>query len=100
MWILEMIDAEDHLLYASDYPHWDFDLPSVIYDLPFLKEETKRKILGGTPSSSWASTSPFWDAEGALQRRVVVNGARSSDQRSSLAPAIGAEHSHVLRKFD
>ena len=27
-------------------PHWDFDLPSQIYDLPFLDEQTKRKILG------------------------------------------------------
>jgi len=34
-------------MYASDYPHWDFDLPSKIYDLPFLSEEDKRKILGG-----------------------------------------------------
>ena len=25
----------------------DFDLPSVIYDLPFLKEDAKRNILGG-----------------------------------------------------
>ncbi|MDG6905233.1 MAG: amidohydrolase [Nitrososphaerota archaeon] len=39
-------DAENHLLYASDYPHWDFDVPSVIYDLPFLSEDAKRKILG------------------------------------------------------
>ncbi|MGH2850048.1 MAG: amidohydrolase family protein [Solirubrobacteraceae bacterium] len=43
----EMIDGENSLLYASDYPHWDFDLPSQIYDLPFLSEEAKRKILGG-----------------------------------------------------
>jgi len=32
---------------SSDYPHWDFDLPSTIYDLPFLKEKAKRDILGG-----------------------------------------------------
>ena len=43
----EMINAETQLLYASDYPHWDFDLPSVIYDLPFLSEQAKRNILGG-----------------------------------------------------
>jgi predicted TIM-barrel fold metal-dependent hydrolase len=42
----EMINARTQLLYSSDYPHWDFDLPSVIYDLPFLDEEAKRNILG------------------------------------------------------
>ena len=41
----ELIDAENTLLYASDYPHWDMDVPSVIYDLPFLDEKQKRKIL-------------------------------------------------------
>jgi predicted TIM-barrel fold metal-dependent hydrolase len=43
-----MINAETQLLYASDYPHWDFDLPSVIWDLPFLSEKAKHNILGGT----------------------------------------------------
>jgi hypothetical protein len=42
-----MLEAETQLLYSSDYPHWDFDLPSTIYDLPFLSEEAKRNILGG-----------------------------------------------------
>jgi len=41
-----MIGAEDHMLYASDYPHWDMDVPSTIYDLPFLSETAKKKILG------------------------------------------------------
>jgi hypothetical protein len=43
-----MINAETQLLYASDYPHWDFDLPSTIWDLPFLDERAKHNILGGT----------------------------------------------------
>lgn len=43
----DMINAETQLLYASDYPHWDMDLPSTIYDLPFLSEQAKRNILGG-----------------------------------------------------
>jgi predicted TIM-barrel fold metal-dependent hydrolase len=43
----EMIKADTQLLYASDYPHWDMDLPSTIYDLPFLNETAKRNILGG-----------------------------------------------------
>jgi uncharacterized protein len=42
-----MMNAETQLLYSSDYPHWDFDLPSTIYDLPFLGEKAKRDILGG-----------------------------------------------------
>jgi predicted TIM-barrel fold metal-dependent hydrolase len=43
-----MIKAETQLLYSSDYPHWDFDLPSTVYDLPFLSEKAKHNILGGT----------------------------------------------------
>lgn len=42
-----MINAETQLMYSSDYPHWDFDLPSTIYDLPFLSEKAKHNILGG-----------------------------------------------------
>lgn len=44
---LRVIKADTQLMYSSDYPHWDFDLPSTIYDLPFLSEQTKRNILGG-----------------------------------------------------
>lgn len=43
---MRMINAKTQLLYSSDYPHWDFDLPSTIMDLPFLDEEAKRNILG------------------------------------------------------
>ncbi len=42
----KMIKADTQLLYSSDYPHWDMDLPSTIYDLPFLNEQSKRNILG------------------------------------------------------
>ena len=45
---LRAINAETQLLYASDYPHWDMDLPSVIWDLPYLDEQAKRNILGET----------------------------------------------------
>ena len=32
--IFDMIGAQDMLLYASDYPHWDFDALRVINRLP------------------------------------------------------------------
>jgi uncharacterized protein len=42
----EAIKADTQLLFASDWPHWDFDLPSSITTLPFLNEQAKRNILG------------------------------------------------------
>ncbi len=40
------MNAETQLLYSSDWPHWDFDVPSRIARLPFLSEQAKRNILG------------------------------------------------------
>lgn len=54
-----MIKAETQLLFSSDYPHWDFDLPSTIYDLPFLKEEAKRNILGGNAMRLFGFKTPM-----------------------------------------
>jgi predicted TIM-barrel fold metal-dependent hydrolase len=45
--VLEIMSASTQLLYSSDYPHQDFDLPTLIWDLPFLTEEARRNILGG-----------------------------------------------------
>jgi uncharacterized protein len=42
----DAIKAETQLLFASDWPHWDFDLPASITSLPFLNEQAKRNILG------------------------------------------------------
>jgi uncharacterized protein len=42
----DAIKADTQLLFASDWPHWDFDLPSSITTLPFLSEQAKRNILG------------------------------------------------------
>ena len=38
--------AETQLLYSSDWPHWDFDVPGRIAGLPFLTEQARRNILG------------------------------------------------------
>jgi predicted TIM-barrel fold metal-dependent hydrolase len=46
--IIETIGGVDRLIYSSDYPHWDYDPPSVITDIPFLSEAEKGNVLGGT----------------------------------------------------
>jgi hypothetical protein len=55
----KMMKAETQLLYASDYPHWDMDLPSTIYDLPFLSTEAKRNILGGNAKRLFKLKQPL-----------------------------------------
>jgi hypothetical protein len=42
------IHADTQLMYSSDWPHWDFDVPAQIAGLPFLDEQAKRNILGET----------------------------------------------------
>ena len=43
---MKAMKAETQLLFASDWPHWDFDLPNSITNLSFLDEQAKRNILG------------------------------------------------------
>ncbi|MGZ5939337.1 MAG: amidohydrolase family protein [Rhizomicrobium sp.] len=65
--------AETQLLYSSDYPHWDFDLPSVIYDLPFLNEQQKRQILGG-------NALKFFDMDPPKKKLAVMDGVATADR--------------------
>lgn len=41
--MLEMMHAEETLMFSSDYPHWDTDSPE--HALPPLPEETERAIM-------------------------------------------------------
>ncbi len=56
---LEAINAETQLMWCSDWPHWDFDGPSVIWDLPFLSENAKRKILGENAAKMFNLPNPY-----------------------------------------
>lgn len=69
----EMMNAPTQLLYSSDYPHWDMDLPSTIYDLPFLGEQDKRNILGGNAQRVF-NLEPTW-SERKLRRRAEKEGS-------------------------
>ena len=72
-----MINAETQLLYASDYPHWDMDLPSVIYDLPFLSETAKRNILGGNAQRLF-KLEPIYSDLKLARRAARANAALAS----------------------
>lgn len=41
------IVGEDNVMYASDWPHHDFDHPRKVFDIP-VSPETKRKVMGET----------------------------------------------------
>jgi predicted TIM-barrel fold metal-dependent hydrolase len=45
--MFKALNAETQLVWGSNFPGSDFDVPSAIYDLPFLSEQAKRNILGG-----------------------------------------------------
>jgi predicted TIM-barrel fold metal-dependent hydrolase len=70
----KMINARSQLLYSSDYPHWDMDLPATIYDLPFLSNEDKRAILGG-------NAQKLFNLETAYSaRKMHLRKTRAADQ--------------------
>jgi predicted TIM-barrel fold metal-dependent hydrolase len=41
------INAETQMVWGSNFPSHEFDLPTTIWDLPFLSEDAKKAILGG-----------------------------------------------------
>jgi hypothetical protein len=45
-YVIEMLGGPERLMYASDYPHTDYDAPSAITDLSFLSSDEKAGILG------------------------------------------------------
>jgi predicted TIM-barrel fold metal-dependent hydrolase len=59
----DAINADTQLCWCSDWPHWDFDTPSVIWDLPFLSEESKKNILGRNAAKLFNLKDPYAQAQ-------------------------------------
>jgi predicted TIM-barrel fold metal-dependent hydrolase len=64
--VFEMVGGATQFLYASDYPHNDFDVPARIYDLPFLSDAERRRILGGNALQVFRLPAPSAHAASAL----------------------------------
>jgi hypothetical protein len=45
---IDDIGGPDQLMYASDYPHWDYDRQTAITERSFLTDAEKDRVLGGT----------------------------------------------------
>jgi uncharacterized protein len=45
--MMELFDGEDCVVFASDWPHHDFDHPDKVLQIP-ISADAKRKVMGGT----------------------------------------------------
>ena len=45
--VFEAVHGQSQFLYASDYPHWDYDDPQAILRLSFLSREEKADVFAG-----------------------------------------------------
>jgi hypothetical protein len=61
----EAIHAETQLCFSTDYPHWDFDMPSTVFDLPFLDKQAKRNILGQNAAKLFGIADKPWKKDSA-----------------------------------
>ena len=44
--MIEIGHLRDRILYASDWPHWDFDSPTLVYPAS-LPKDLKHQIMAG-----------------------------------------------------
>ena len=78
----DAIKAETQLLFASDWPHWDFDLPASITSLPFLDETGQAKHFGSERGKTVQSRSAQAQAgQARYQDQESTGDARAGDRR-------------------
>lgn len=82
--VLDWMDAEHTLLFATDYPHWDYDDPSHIWRR--LPEGTRARILAGNarelyglPATRAAAPGEEPDGRGGAGAGEGTGMARSRD---------------------
>jgi predicted TIM-barrel fold metal-dependent hydrolase len=78
--VFDMIGV-DRLLYASDYPHFDYDDPMAILRLGFLSKAEKAAVLGGNAIRAFnlnAGGPNPWDGTSSKEQEISKTGAGSS----------------------
>ncbi len=53
--LLEQMDMDDRLMFATDYPHWDFDAPATAFPVD-LEPGVKRAIMSGNAKNLYGLT--------------------------------------------
>ncbi len=53
--LLEQLDMNDRLMFATDYPHWDFDAPTTAFPVE-LDPGLKRAIMAGNAKALYGLT--------------------------------------------
>jgi hypothetical protein len=48
---LDEVGLSDHLMYSSDYPHWDFDSPDAIFSPRVMSADRRRAVLGASAAA-------------------------------------------------
>ncbi len=52
--LLEQVDMNDRIMFASDYPHWDFDDPDRVLPASRIGQELRRKIFSDNAAGFFA----------------------------------------------
>ena len=53
--MIEMVDGKENLLFSSDYPHWDNDMPDKTFYRLFTNDEDRKRILHDNALSIFGS---------------------------------------------
>lgn len=79
--VLDWVGADSRLMFATDYPHWDFDAPSWLE--PRLPEKSRRSIMAGTAVELYnlPSERPVDAIDQLGDRRPAPEGPKRSDGR-------------------
>ena len=81
---MEAFKADTQLLYASDWPHWDFDAPSSITTLPFLEragqaQHPRPQRRAHLQSRGQAQAAEGQGRAGGAAGRVLNGGSGAAD---------------------